>query len=313
MREIFDRIFTKRLVALIGNCKNSGKTTTLNYLLTKFKRAGVLTIGLDGESIDALYGTFKPKVHLQRGQYVCTIKEELKHNFEIVERISSNDLYVARALTQADVSIVNPGNSKNLLDAISTMKKHVDVIFIDGAFDEIFSISVVDSIVLCVGVDDAELLRFRSIYKLLRTPIKNLDLSDNAIYSDNKLIKIDCDLMLKDCLEKILHSYKSGDFLLVKGALTREMALTMKNVNVVVKDPSRVLLSWKEMEIFFSKGNKLFASRVPELLFISLNTFAHDGKDLEPDNLYHKVKAIVDNNDKLFNPMNGGVECFSAL
>jgi energy-coupling factor transporter ATP-binding protein EcfA2 len=141
MKELFRRIHKNKVVALIGNSKNSGKTTTLNYLLENFKNAGVITIGLDGEAEDLIYGTFKPKVHLFEGQYVCTFANELTSNFEIIDKLDFKDLYIAKTLTECDISIVNPGGREEIIKTINKMSKWADVIFIDGAFDRIFSLS----------------------------------------------------------------------------------------------------------------------------------------------------------------------------
>ncbi len=312
MERILEKVKEKKVIALIGNSKNSGKTTTLNYMLDNFKSAGVLTIGLDGEEKDLLYGNFKPKIHLKKGQCVCTSKDQLKYGFEILDQVEKDNLYIARAITDLDISIVNPGGKAEIEKVISKLLEYVETVFIDGAFDRIFSVSIVDGVIFCVGTSDKNLSRFKNIYSLLNLPVKRLEIPYNAIYRISEYIPINCDPMLIDCLRKSLMEYKKGDFFLLNGALTKEMSSVLKEMAVVVKDPSRVMLNYSELKSFFSNGNKLFVTKKPEILFLSLNTFNPDNFDKDPISFYHEVRKITDKYLTL-NLMSGGEKCFSAL
>jgi molybdopterin-guanine dinucleotide biosynthesis protein len=312
MEKILEKVKEKKVIALIGNSKNSGKTTTLNYMLDNFQNAGVLTIGLDGEEKDLLYGNFKPKIHLRKGQCVCASKDQLKYGFEILDQVDKDNLYIARALTDLDLSIVNPGGRTEIEKVISKLSEYVDIVFIDGAFDRIFSVSIVDGVIFCVGTSDKNLLRFKNIYSLLNLPVKKLKIPYNSIYRDSKYIPVDCDLMVIDCLRRSLTKYEAGDFLLLKGALTREMSSILKKVEVVVSDPSRVMLNYSELKKFFSNNNHLFVSKRPEILFLSLNTFNPDNFDKDPISFYHEVRKITDKH-LVLNLMSGGEKCFSVL
>jgi molybdopterin-guanine dinucleotide biosynthesis protein len=312
MEKILENIKNKKVIALIGNSKNSGKTTTLNYLLDNFRNAGVLTIGLDGEKKDIVYGNFKPEIHLKKGQYVCASKEQLRHNFEIIDRIDKNDLYIAKAANDISLSIVNPGGRAEIEKVISKLSEYAEIIFIDGAFDRLFSVSIVKGVIICIGTSDKNLARFKNIYSLLSLPAKNLSIQFNSVYREPYYIPVDCDLMIKDCLKKVLMEYNTGDFLLLKGALTREMSNLLRNTSVVVRDPSRVMLDNNELKRFFSAGNLLFVTKKPEILFLSLNTFNSNNFDKDPVSFCNEVKKIT-NQYYILNLMSGGEKCFSVL
>ena len=59
-----DIVSKYRSVSFIGMSKNAGKTTTLNFFIEKtrgVKTLGLSSIGRDGESLDRVTGTEKPK------------------------------------------------------------------------------------------------------------------------------------------------------------------------------------------------------------------------------------------------------------
>ena len=65
--------------ALLGMCKNAGKTTALNRLIREWQAAegpglALTSIGRDGESTDLVTGTDKPPIYLYRGMLAATAK-----------------------------------------------------------------------------------------------------------------------------------------------------------------------------------------------------------------------------------------------
>ena len=117
--------------------------------------------------------------------------------------------------------------------------------------------------------------------------------------------------MFEECWIKVFKQYKKGDFLILKGALTRGMILNMNKFKIVVRDPSRIMLDSREMKKFFASENKIFVSNKPEMLFISLNTFNPDNFDIEPEAFYNEVVKIAGDH-VIFNPMYGGELCSSV-
>ena len=64
-----------RVIGIAGTAKNTGKTTTtislLRILNNKGIKAGLTSIGYDGESIDNITGLTKPKIVVNRGMLVA--------------------------------------------------------------------------------------------------------------------------------------------------------------------------------------------------------------------------------------------------
>ena len=66
--------------AMLGMCKNAGKTTAMNSLIRDFPEEGVLcvtSIGMDGESRDQVTGTGKPSVWIREGMLAATAENLL--------------------------------------------------------------------------------------------------------------------------------------------------------------------------------------------------------------------------------------------
>ena len=69
-------------VAMLGMCKNAGKTTALNRLIRELGEAGVpaaalTSIGRDGEATDLVTGTEKPPIYMREGMLAATAEQLL--------------------------------------------------------------------------------------------------------------------------------------------------------------------------------------------------------------------------------------------
>ncbi len=77
--KLWDMIGDAPAAALLGMCKNAGKTTALNRLIREWQAAegpglALTSIGRDGESTDLVTGTDKPPIYLYRGMLAATAK-----------------------------------------------------------------------------------------------------------------------------------------------------------------------------------------------------------------------------------------------
>ena len=87
----------RRVIGILGTAKNTGKTTTLNYLLkwlnTKEIKVGLTSIGYDGEDIDNITGLPKPRIAAQQDNVIATAENcisTFKDNIKIIEKTSVN-------------------------------------------------------------------------------------------------------------------------------------------------------------------------------------------------------------------------------
>ena len=65
-----------KIISIIGMAKNSGKTVTLNHLLLEAMeegiQVGITSLGRDGESLDLVTETEKPRIFATEGTIIAT-------------------------------------------------------------------------------------------------------------------------------------------------------------------------------------------------------------------------------------------------
>jgi len=146
----------KRLIYVIGNAKNVGKTTVLKHVVAKESSACVTSIGLDGERFDSLTGGLKPSITLDANSRVVTAERFLDaHRFEIIQHVEHNpivgDIFLARVLLKSDVIVA--GATFKAINALMNVKGF-DVVVVDGALDRLIHAGFADDSQLAVVVGE---------------------------------------------------------------------------------------------------------------------------------------------------------------
>lgn len=150
------------VIGIIGLSKNSGKTTTLNYLLSLFstEKIGLTSIGLDGESFDQVNFLPKPKIYLKENMVVATASTCLNVDDQYYEVLDDTNIMTAlgevvivRILKSCQFVIAGPTTNKELGKVMDKMKPYVDKLFVDGAFNRMTfaNLSLLDGICLAAG------------------------------------------------------------------------------------------------------------------------------------------------------------------
>src|SRR5438270_105648 len=143
-------------LSLIGLSKNVGKTTTTNHLLEtlvgeKYYRSDELaltSLGLDGETVDALTGLPKPRYVPQAGLLVATTAElllqaesvgaQVERLVQLAGRTPLGPVIVARILHPGRVIIAGPTLLHDLRNAIHQLEKlGARLSIVDGAINRL--------------------------------------------------------------------------------------------------------------------------------------------------------------------------------
>lgn len=156
---------------IVGSCKNSGKTTLLNFLNADLfdrvprRRVGLTTIGRDGEPEDAVWRHPKPPVNLWPDDLFVTTQPELE-KLQKAAALEENlpfttvlgPIVLGRALRSTKVEIIGPGNNAQLAYALDRLRLHgSDIQLVDGAFERRTQVACLDDarLALVVGADIA--------------------------------------------------------------------------------------------------------------------------------------------------------------
>ena len=149
--------------SLVGLEKNTGKTVTLNYLLSHLPaghRVAVTSIGLDGETRDQVVGTEKPEITLRRGMVFATTEKHYRQRQLVSELLDVSDiptalgrLVTARTLIEGKVIIAGPGSTEILRRWMRAVEKETDLILVDGALSRmsLASPTVSEGMILATG------------------------------------------------------------------------------------------------------------------------------------------------------------------
>jgi len=155
-----------KVTAIVGICKNAGKTSLLNHLLRTHAgiRFGVFSTGIDGEELDSVFRTPKPSVELPPDTLFCCDSLSLDALGGKVEVLASladiqRPLWIVRSLYQLSSMITGPA-SMNEQIALSQklLQLGAEKVLVDGSLDRksiVLSPSV-DAVVLVIGASFGE-------------------------------------------------------------------------------------------------------------------------------------------------------------
>jgi hypothetical protein len=274
LKRLFDFITEKkRTISIIGLEKNIGKTTFLNFLLEGLSReySGplILSIGRDGEEEDRLEKTKKPRIKIYKGQYFISIDSLLSNSpcIEILDNfgqlVSGANVFLARALEDTYVEIINPGSISLIRKIVEQSKSKFDIstVLIDGALDRKSHASsrLADGVFICSGaqvegtvndiIKKTETLIDRLEKQECSDELKDIIASDHntsgllIIRKNNIILRDKCTLLELEVFEQCL---KDGDIIYTTGIITDSLAKrileTNKKIRMIVDDGTKIMM-----------------------------------------------------------------------
>lgn len=250
-----------RTVFIVGSRKNAGKTTFLNYALSRLRGSGslaALSIGIDGERTDLVFGNLKPQVKAEKGDLLLCPETALPGadlHYEILNvypfRTAIGRPVLLRALRPGRAEISGPENNVQLQEILSDMRRHgAGTIFVDGAVDRITQVAA--------GTK-------ASFVYVAKVAPENLDSSAAAL----RLVWDATSVPLCSAGEKL-----QQPVMIIDGALTprRIPARDVKHGTLVLEDLTKVFLSWQQWSDLRSRFDLRFGAK-PELAGVVVNLY----------------------------------------
>lgn len=190
-----------KTIGIIGTAKNTGKTTTLYFLLKQFIESGsnicLTGIGYDGEEIDNITNLPKPRIFLQQNIFVATSEKCLNNSeakFDIIEETAFTTalgrIFLVK-ISQPGLMVIAGPNTKNGLNEIISLAKEktiCDTLLVDGSLNRLSPMYILEKLIFTTGASrniniDQLVEEMLTIEKLF-----SFNLSDQ--YFDNKVISI---------------------------------------------------------------------------------------------------------------------------
>lgn len=307
--QLFETINDYKSIAIIGMCKNAGKTSVLNYFIKEYSEScvlGLTSVGRDGESIDLVTNTPKPQIYIYKDTLIATAASMLKTCTATVEVLQSCEIYtplgevvVCKAKSGGYIELAGPSTANGLLkvrDILSFLG--AEKVFIDGAFSRKSpgSAKVAQAIVLATGAAydkniDTVIDYTSFICQTLLLPYvkdfenKITDTTKNAAFDKNGNAIDICEKSLNDILKD-----KDIACVYLAGALTDDVLLVAKDKTLIIEDFSKMLATLKTFEAYSSAIKVL---KPIKLSAVTINPTSPYGYCFDKNEFADKMQAAV--------------------
>ncbi|MBV6510644.1 MAG: hypothetical protein FMNOHCHN_00121 [Ignavibacteriaceae bacterium] len=146
---------------IIGTAKNTGKTTTLNWLMKRqgSERVAVTGIGYDGEERDNITGLPKPRLRFEAGAIVATAEKCLAASEAGCEIITGTgiitalgEIIVARITKPGLVVIAGPNRAADLKIVMNYIEHTgTEILLVDGSLNRMSPMYLMNEIIFATG------------------------------------------------------------------------------------------------------------------------------------------------------------------
>lgn len=269
-------------VAIAGMAKNAGKTTTLNYLIQGFGaqnavRLGLTSIGLDGEEIDAVTGTPKPRIFVPRGSIIATAEKLLVQRglCDITKEILDvtdigtplGRIVVMRALSAGFAQIAGPSITAQAASLVKDLRGFgADKVIVDGAVGRksLAMPGIADAVVLATGA---------SLSKSM----------DGVIAQTRHIVDIFC---LPEADMSLTHIY-------IEGAVTDAKVADNYDCYIVADDAAKILITPATAQKVRIRGGSLAVKRRINLAAVTINPVSPYGHGFDSAEFLEKMREAL--------------------
>ncbi|MFV0499886.1 MAG: hypothetical protein ACK5NF_07715 [Bacilli bacterium] len=283
--------------AIIGICKNAGKTTVLNYHLANYEGIYALTsIGLDGESRDQVFNNEKPKIFVKKGTVIATGINSLKKSDVTYEVLNITNImtplgYIAlvEALSAGYIELSGTSHVTHLEYIYNWIKNNTrcSVLYIDGALSrkQFSSIDFIDTVDIVIGasfinnmsktLDEAML--WKEIYSIEKCEIDNIE--ENVVIDDKQIHTNFLDI---DFLKSELNKETENIYLncIVTSEVFNYILMQSKNreIRLVIENPNKLFINLDDFKKLKNSKLDLYVRNPIKISQIFINPIGYGYK-----------------------------------
>lgn len=327
MLDVYALLKDYKRISIIGMEKNVGKTTLLNFLIKKIgdrRIVGLTSIGRDGEEVDVVTTTSKPRIFVYPNTIIATARDCLR-NCDITGEIlyttdfstPMGDIVIVRAITAGYVDIAGPSFNSQIKVIIELMEKFGSGLsIVDGALSRKGSAvsDVTDATILSTGaalsLDIGKVIdETKTTVSLLQLPKYDdkerekiiegyfLDTRAVVIYKNNKIVALKGTSSF-EFNEEIKDYFNSEvEVIAIRGAITQKFLETLiknrqnfKKLILVIKDGTRVFTDFTTLQKIEACGIDIRVLNPINLLFVTCNPHSPLGYEFPKEKFKNLLK-----------------------
>lgn len=320
-----------KTISIVGMAKNTGKTVTLNCLIEEAidegVTIGITSIGRDGESLDLVTETEKPKIFLEEGSLVATTTDLLPLGDAKIEIVNVTDyrtplgaIVIGRIVDSGYVQVAGP-QTVSEAKKVSNMMLNLgaEFVIIDGALDRMSSAapSVSEGTILSTGATLSrdmnkvieETLHVVNLFKLDEVEDERARAIIEEIMESGKVSIIDEDYNVEELNIKTAlncgniigdHIREDSKYVVLPGSLVKntvkdfyQTTKKYKDVTLVVKDGTKIFIEPKDWMRFMKYGIKVKVLNRINLIAITTNPYAPQGYYFDSREFLNKMKNYI--------------------
>jgi hypothetical protein len=324
MNNLLELTSDHRRVSIVGMCKNSGKTTVLNRLISDCRSAGLIialcSVGRDGEKTDVVTRTEKPAIFVHEGTLFATTRAllaccEVEKELLLSTGVSTalGEVVVYRALCSGFIELSGPSINAQLPALLDYfMSNGAEKVLIDGAVSRKASSAPINAgcTILCTGADyNPNMARVvedtTHIAQLLSTEALQDDKANALIAAlGAAVVAIDKDYNPAVCggggsIPK--PDMMAARYVYFPGALTDRVCEDMlgggfhaEGLGLVSDYAAKLMISSGCLKRLKSRGVKLYVLNPVKLACICINPHSTSGQNFDKDLFLSEMQRVAD-------------------
>ena len=286
-------------VSVVGIAKNVGKTTTLNHLIEGFGREGLclgLTgIGRDGESVDVVTGTAKPRIFVRAGTIVATAADLLVFCDITKEILAVTDIgtpmggvVIVRALSDGFVQLGGASITSQVAGITALMRGFgAEKTIVDGAVDRRALANVTESAVLCAGASlrgDMDSVVSETAHVVGMMTLPQADISPDVfavepLDKNERIVRIDEGTI---CLRGA-----------VTDGVVEGLGTELEGVRLVAEDPGKIFVRPAAYARLLRRKAALMVARPANLVAVTVNPVSAYGGRFDAREFLDRMRGAV--------------------
>ncbi len=309
---IYQFIAQYQCISIIGMEKNTGKTETLNKIIQDIgsnKILGLNSIGRDGEEVDVVSNTSKPRIYVFKNTIIATARQclvacDITKEILFCTGISTplGEIIIVRALSDGYIDLAGGSHNAQNIFITEKMKEFgCDHILIDGALNRNSSAIISEAVILTTGASvssdiSTAVNRTSQLVDMLQLPTISQDLQTTFLHffenyslgiinNNDELIPIEVVGIM--AIQNAIKEYLTIDTksILIKSAITDSFIENIikhrknfEKIECVIMDGTKCFISYDNYRKALACGVIFKVINPINLVLLSYNPYSPKGE-----------------------------------